>query len=97
MSESNAVFAFVLAIGAGFFALSVQRLLSYMQLAKAEDRTNDPFTRLKNLLTIGIAQRKIFRDPVAGTMHATIFWGFMVLTAGKEPKLIEQPVKVTIE
>src|SRR5206468_9366572 len=41
-----------------------------------------PLTRLKNVLEIGIAQKKIFRDPVAGPMHALIFWGFMVLTAG---------------
>jgi Fe-S oxidoreductase len=89
MSASNAVFAFVLAIGAGFFALNVQRLFGYMQLGKAEDRFNDPFTRLKNVVSIGIAQTKIFRDPVAGAMHATIFWGFMVLTAGTVEILIQ--------
>ncbi len=41
------------------------------------------------MLTIGIAQTKIFRDPVAGAMHATIFWGFMVLTAGTVEILIQ--------
>ncbi len=89
MAASNAVFAFVLAIGAGFFALNVQRLLQYMQLGKSEDRTNDPFTRIKNVIQIGIAQTKIFRDPVAGSMHALIFWGFMILTAGTVEILIQ--------
>ena len=82
MTAQNVVFLFVLVLAAGFFALNVQRLVSYLQLGHAEGRTDHPLTRLKNVLVIGIAQKKIFRDPVAGPMHALIFWGFMVLTAG---------------
>jgi heterodisulfide reductase subunit C len=89
MAASSAFFAFVLTLSVGFFALNVQRLARYMNLGLSEDRTNHPFERIKNLLTIGIAQRKIFRDPVAGTMHAFIFWGFMVLTAGTVEILIQ--------
>ena len=82
MTTQNAVFLFVLVIAAGFFALNVQRLVSYLNFGYAEDRTDHLITRIRNVLTIGIAQKKIFRDPVAGPMHALIFWGFMVLTAG---------------
>src|SRR4051812_21191306 len=89
MATSNAVFLFVLTLGAGFFALNVQRLYGYMRLGGADDRSDHPFERLKNVLTIGIAQTKIFRDPVAGAMHATIFWGFMVLTAGTAEILVQ--------
>src|SRR3954468_16380129 len=60
-----------------------------MGIGHADDRSNEPFVRLGNVLRIGIAQSKIFRDPVAGTMHATIFWGFMVLTAGTVEILIQ--------
>src|SRR3569833_1597986 len=89
MSASNLLFAFILTLGAGFFALIVQRLASHMRIAGPDDRTNDPFTRIANVIKIGIAQTKIFRDPVAGAMHATIFWGFMVLTAGTVEILIQ--------
>src|SRR3954463_16111690 len=89
MSASNLLFAFILTLGAGFFALNVQRLVSYMRIALPDTRTNDPFVRLANVVKIGIAQSKIFRDPVAGAMHATIFWGFMVLTAGTVEILIQ--------
>jgi Fe-S oxidoreductase/nitrate reductase gamma subunit len=89
MSAASALFAFVLVIGAGFFALNVQRLLGYMRLGEAESRWDHPLARIRNLLSIGIAQRKIFRDPVAGAMHATIFWGFMVLTVGTVEILIQ--------
>ena len=88
MTAQNVVFLFVLVLGAGFFALNVQRLVSYLQIGFAEDRTDHPLVRLKNVLVIGIAQKKIFRDPVAGPMHALIFWGFMVLTAGTVEILI---------
>jgi len=82
MTAGNAVFLFVLVLATGFFSLNVQRLVSYLRLGYVENRTDHPLTRLKNVLVIGIAQKKIFRDPVAGPMHALIFWGFMVLTAG---------------
>jgi Fe-S oxidoreductase len=89
MTTANAVFLFVLAVGAGFFALNVQRLVAYLRLGQRENRLDHPLVRIKNLLSIGIAQTKIFRDPVAGAMHATIFWGFMVLTAGTVEILIQ--------
>ncbi|MDB4916971.1 MAG: protein of unknown function cysteine-rich region domain protein, partial [Gemmatimonadetes bacterium] len=82
MAVGNVIFLFILVIATGFFALNVQRLVSYLELGYAEGRTDHPFTRLRNVFEIGIAQKKIFRDPIAGPMHALIFWGFMVLTAG---------------
>src|SRR3954464_3507458 len=88
MTTGNVVFLFVLVIALGFFALNVQRLVSYLQIGYAEDRLDHPLTRLKNVIEIGIAQKKIFRDPIAGPMHALIFWGFMVLTAGTVEILI---------
>jgi Fe-S oxidoreductase/nitrate reductase gamma subunit len=82
MTTQSVVFLFVLVAGAGFFALNVQRLVSYLRVGYAEGRTDHPLVRIRNVLEIGIAQKKILRDPVAGPMHALIFWGFMVLTAG---------------
>jgi Fe-S oxidoreductase/nitrate reductase gamma subunit len=89
MTAGSAFFLFVFVIAAGFFALNVQRLVQYLRLGYAENRTDHPLTRIKNVLEIGIAQKKIFRDPVAGPMHALIFWGFMVLTAGTVEILIQ--------
>ena len=82
MNVQSVVFLFVLAVAAGIFALNVQRLVGYLRLGVVEDRTDRPWARLVNVLRIGIAQTKILREPVAGIMHATIFWGFIVLTAG---------------
>jgi len=82
LTAENVVFLFILAASAGFFALNVQRLVEYMRLGKPETRTDRPFQRAWSVLRVGIAQTKILREPIAGLMHATIFWGFMVLTAG---------------
>jgi len=82
MNAQSVVFLFVLAVAGGIFALNVQRLVGYLRLGLVEDRTDRPWARLVNVLRIGIAQTKILREPIAGIMHATIFWGFIVLTAG---------------
>src|SRR3954463_14452889 len=76
------MFLFILVVAVGFFALNVQRLVGFLRLGLAENRVDQPAVRIGNLLSIGIFQRKIFREAVAGAMHSTIFWGFMVLTAG---------------
>ena len=82
MSTQNVVFLVVLTLAAGIFSLNVQRLVSYLRIGVPENRADHPWWRLLNVLRIGIAQTKILREPVAGVMHATIFWGFIVLTAG---------------
>jgi Fe-S oxidoreductase/nitrate reductase gamma subunit len=82
MRIENAIFLLVLLLAGGFFSYNVQRLLSYLRIARPEDRSNDPLVRLKNVITVAFLQKKILRDPVAGPMHALIFWGFCVLTAG---------------
>ena len=82
MSTSNIVFGLFVAVATGFFALNVQRLLGYIRIGLADDRTDRPLRRLGNVFGIAIGQSKILREPVAGVMHAMIFWGFMVLTVG---------------
>jgi Fe-S oxidoreductase len=89
MTAENVLFLFILVLAAGFFALNVQRLVRYMRLGYGEDRSDHPWRRLANVLTVGIAQTKILRDRTAGAMHATIFWGFIVLTIGTIEILIQ--------
>src|ERR1041384_6072633 len=83
------MFLFILVLAAGLFAFNAQRLVSYARLGLNENRLDHPAKRIENFLTIGIFQRKIFREAVAGVMHATIFWGFMVLTAGTIEILVQ--------
>lgn len=82
MSVENGVFAVVLAIALACFSFSAQRLYRFLRIGADERRSNDLGRRGWNLLSIGIAQRKILRDQVAGPLHALVFWGFVVLTVG---------------
>ncbi|HEX2781034.1 MAG TPA: hypothetical protein VHM30_16160, partial [Gemmatimonadaceae bacterium] len=82
MTASNVIFLLFVVLATGFFALNVQRLVAYMRLGRPDDRSDRPLRRLGNLFGIAVGQSKILREPVAGVMHALIFWGFMVLTVG---------------
>ena len=82
MDSQNVVFALVVLAATGFFYYSAQRLIGYLRIGRADPRWDHPLARLWNVLRIAIFQKKIFRDHVAGPMHALIFWGFIVLTAG---------------
>src|SRR6187455_3255856 len=82
MAPGNVLFLFVLIVAFACFSFSAQRMYRFLRLGKDEPRWNDVPRRAWNLLSIGIAQRKILRDPVAGPLHALVFWGFVVLTLG---------------
>jgi len=89
MTASSVLFAIVLVLAFGFFSYNVQRLIGELRMGTLQDgRWNDIPVRLGNLVSIGIFQRKIFRDSVAGPMHAAIFWGFGVLTVGTVEMLV---------
>src|SRR3954454_18316090 len=78
----NVVFLFVLVGALGFFSFNAQRLTQYLRTGLDENRVDHPWTRLRNVLVIGIGQEKILRAPFAGILHASVFWGFVVLTLG---------------
>ena len=82
MEATNVAFLFLLVISFAAFSFSAQRLYRFLRVGKDEPRWNDIGKRTWNLLSIGIFQRKILRDPVAGPLHALVFWGFVVLTVG---------------
>lgn len=89
MTPLNIVFALCLVAAGAFFTKSALRLRRWALIGHAEDRTNDPGTRTRNLLLVGIAQTKIMRDGFGGLMHALVFWGFCVLALGALEILIQ--------
>lgn len=71
-------FIVVLLAATGIFIVSARKILNLINLGKPINRFNDVKTRIKNVFVIAIAQKKLFRDPVAGIVHALIFWGFIL-------------------
>ncbi len=79
MQLKNIIFIIVFLATFGFFAYSVNNLIKYLKVAKKkDDRFDNIPTRLKRVWNIAFAQTKLLRDPVAGTLHLLIFWGFVL-------------------
>lgn len=69
----------VFAIGLAYFFFNVARKTSVIWKAKPENRFDELFTRFKGLLIFGFGQKRVFRNRIAGIMHAALFWGFLLL------------------
>lgn len=82
------VFGFILGVTLGVFGYTVWRIRQYFRLTRPYAIGNWG-KRLKMLATVGIGQTKILRQPVAGAMHALVFWGFLVITIGSLEMVID--------
>ena len=71
-------FSIVLISAFIFFGFSAKRILALLKIGKPENRFDNIGARIKNVFVIAIAQTKLFREPVAGIVHALIFWGFVL-------------------
>ena len=90
MTASNVVFLAIVVGALSFFTFNAWRLIGYLRVGRLDDiRWNDIPARLGNLVRIGLFQQKIFRDSIAGPMHAAIFWGFLILGAGTTEMILE--------
>lgn len=79
MQLRQIIFGIIFCGAVGFFIYSVKRFLSFLKLAKPENRTFDIPSRIKNTIEIAFLQTKLFRSRFAGFLHFCIYWGFVVL------------------
>jgi Fe-S oxidoreductase len=82
MTTANVLFLLLVAVAGAFFALNVERLVRYLRVGRSVDRSDHALRRLRNVMVVALGQSKLLREPGPGLMHAMIFWGFIVLTAG---------------
>jgi Fe-S oxidoreductase len=73
------IFTTVLVGALGAFGYSLRRMIALISIGKPENRLDQLWERFKKMMTIALGQTKLFREPIAGLMHAFIFWGFLVL------------------
>jgi Fe-S oxidoreductase len=83
------IFWIVFLASAAGIAWNLMRLIRYLKVGKAEDRFKDVGARIKNVLVVAIGQSKLMREPIAGAIHAMIFWGFLVLLAAVIESILE--------
>lgn len=89
MDLKNLIFI-VIFIGAfSFLFYSLRKKFQFIKLGRNENRFKNPNERLFNVFKIVFAQSKLLRDPIAGTVHFLIFWGFMLFTLAVFESLIQ--------
>ncbi len=75
----NIIFVAILIAAFVYFTKNVLTLISYLKLAKPDNRFGNIAERITQTLIVAFAQTKILRDKKAGPIHAGIFWGFLIL------------------
>ena len=89
MSFSQILFI-LLTIGAfGFFIYTILRLVKLFSFTKPENRWNNLGRRAVTTLLVAFGQTKMMKRPIAGLLHAFVWWGFLVITIGSLEMMID--------
>ncbi len=75
----NILFVVVLAVGFGYFALNIKKLVRNIKLGHDVNRNDNPGERWTNMAMIALGQSKMVRRPVAGILHIIVYVGFVVI------------------
>ncbi len=62
------------------FVTALKHKIELLILGKKEDRFNEVKKRIKLFVDYVLLQKRVFKDPIFGTMHAVFFWGFIIIT-----------------
>jgi Fe-S oxidoreductase len=79
----------LLTAGGGFFIYSISCVISYLKLGKPENRLGNIPQRLFNTFNFAFLQTKLMRQKLAGILHLSIYWGFLVLLLAVLESFIE--------
>jgi Fe-S oxidoreductase len=78
-------FCVATAVVFGFFAFNVRK--TWLRLAAVgqgaeENRSKNFWARIVPVITMGLGQKKMYKDFLPALMHLVIFWGFFVVSLG---------------
>jgi S-adenosylmethionine synthetase len=73
------IFGIIFFGASGYFIYSVMKFISYLKIAKPENRLFDIPKRIRNTIEVAFLQTKLLRSRLAGILHLCIYWGFVVL------------------
>lgn len=73
------LFVAALATAAYLIAKRVVLIKKTIQLGRAEDRTDRPAERLKNMIFVALGQKKMFTRPGVAFMHLIVYVGFIII------------------
>ncbi len=86
---SQIVFIALLVITIGVFAYSAFKIYQLFKITKPAYPVKDFGKRIKRTIVNAFLQERIFRNRIAGIMHALVFWGFLVILLGSIEMVID--------
>lgn len=75
----NILFAILLILGIGYFALNCKKLIRNIKLGKHINRSDRKRERWNNMAMIALGQSKMVKRPVAGFLHIIVYVGFVII------------------
>jgi heterodisulfide reductase subunit C len=75
----NILFVILLALGFGYFALNVKKLVRNIRLGRDINRYDNPAARWNNMALIALGQSKMVRRPISGALHIIVYVGFVII------------------
>ena len=75
----NILFAVILALGFGYFAMNVKKLIRNIKLGQDVNRKDNAAERWKNMAMIALGQSKMVKRPIAGILHIIVYIGFVII------------------
>lgn len=82
-------FGIVLISAFTFLFKNLRTILSYLKVGKEDNRSDNPGSRWKHTFKVAFAQSKILRDSIAGPIHTTIFWGFLIFLSSAAEAIVQ--------
>lgn len=83
------IFILILLITLTFFLYSIARIIRLFKFTQSDFPIRNHKQRVLNTLKTAFGQKKIFRYPLVGFMHAIVFWGFLIITIGSLEMVID--------
>ena len=75
----NILFVTVLILTIFLFSNNFKKILNNIRLGRAENRSDKPILRLKNMFRVAFGQGKMIRRPIAGILHLVVYIGFIII------------------
>ncbi len=75
----NILFVTVLILTIFLFSNNFKKILNNIRLGRAENRSDKPMLRLKNMFRVAFGQGKMIRRPIAGILHLIVYIGFIII------------------
>src|SRR5690554_3081806 len=72
------IFAVLLLVGFGFFAMNVGRIRSNILMGRDVDRSDHKGERIKVMSLIALGQKKMFKRPIPAILHLCLYVAFVI-------------------